>query len=91
MKNNKPNQKSDFDPYQPDSVPLFEAIYGKNLISLGGEASIDSMFSDLNIKGLKSLDLGFGLGGVAFYLAEKYQMNITCIFRRILITNSERC
>jgi len=68
-----------FDPYQPDSVPLFEAIYGKNLISLGGLAAIDNMFSDLNIKGLRALDLGFGLGGVAFYLAEKYQMNIAGI------------
>lgn len=72
-------EQHDFDPYQPDSVPLFEAIYGKNLISLGGLVAIDNMFSDLNIRGLKALDLGFGLGGVAFYLAEKYQMNITGI------------
>lgn len=64
------------DPYQPDSVPLFEAIYGKNLISLGGLSAIDNMFDDLNIKGLKALDLGFGLGGVAFYLAEKFQMTV---------------
>lgn len=67
------------DPYQPDSVPLFEAIYGKNLISLGGIAAIDNMFSDLNIRELKALDIGFGLGGVAFHLAEKYQMDITGI------------
>lgn len=69
----------EFDPYQPDSVPLFEAIYGQNLISLGGLAAIDNMFSDLNIGGLKALDLGFGLGGVAFYLVEKYKMNIAGI------------
>ncbi|OGT37080.1 MAG: hypothetical protein A3F12_03635 [Gammaproteobacteria bacterium RIFCSPHIGHO2_12_FULL_38_14] len=72
-------EQHDFDPYQLDSVPLFESIYGKNLISLGGLAAIDNMFSDLNIRGLKALDLGFGLGGVAFYLAEKHQMNITGI------------
>jgi ubiquinone/menaquinone biosynthesis C-methylase UbiE len=74
IKNN--TQEHDFDPYQPSSIPLFEAIYGEHLISLGGLAAIDNMFEDLNINGLKALDLGFGLGGVAFYLAEKYQMNI---------------
>jgi ubiquinone/menaquinone biosynthesis C-methylase UbiE len=64
------------DPYQPSMVSLFEAIYGKNLISLGGLAAIDNLFSDLNIRDQKALDLGFGLGGVAFYLAEKHYMKI---------------
>lgn len=79
MKDNNHNKTTDFDPYQLESVPLFEAIYGKNLISLGGLAAIDNMFSGLNIRGLKALDLGFGLGGVAFYMAEKYEMNIAGI------------
>ncbi|MBA3661703.1 MAG: methyltransferase domain-containing protein [Gammaproteobacteria bacterium] len=79
MKNESLPNVNDFDAYHPEHVPLFEAIYGKNLISLGGLTAIDNMFSDLNIRGLKALDLGFGLGGVAFYLAEKYQMNIAGI------------
>lgn len=69
-------QITESDPYQPDNVPLYEIIYGKNLISLGGTAAIDNMFSDLTIQGLKALDIGFGLGGVAFYLAKQYQMEI---------------
>ena len=73
------HQSTDFDPYQPDNVPLYDAIYGKNLISLGGLAAIDNMFSDLNIRGLKALDMGFGIGGVAFYLAEQYKMKVTGI------------
>ena len=77
--NNKENELAEFDPYQPNSISLFEALYGKNLISLGGLAAIDNMFTDLNLIGLKALDLGFGLGGVAFYLAEKYKMNIAGI------------
>jgi len=77
--NKEENGLPEFDPYQPDSIPLFEALYGKNLISLGELAAVDNMFTGLNIIGLKALDLGFGLGGVAFYLAEKYQMNITGI------------
>ena len=69
-------EASDFDPYQPDSVPLFEAMYGEHLISLGGQAAIDNMFSDIDVRHLKALDVGFGLGGVAFYLAEKFNMEI---------------
>jgi len=79
MINNGHDKQPDFDPYQPDSIALFEVIYGKNLISLGGLSAIDNMFKGVEITGLKALDLGFGLGGVAFYLAEEYQMHITGI------------
>jgi phosphoethanolamine N-methyltransferase len=79
MKTHDHNKITESDPYQPDNVPLYEAIYGKNLISLGGLAAIDNMFSDLNIRSLKALDIGFGIGGVAFYLAEKYKMKVTGI------------
>ena len=79
MKKIEHKDDSNFNPYQPDNIPLFEAIYGKNLISLGGLAAIDNMFSDLNVHGLKALDIGFGLGGIAFYLAEKYKMKIVGI------------
>ena len=58
--------------YGLGNVPLFEAIYGENLISLGGLDAIDNMFSDVDLRKLKALDVGFGLGGVAFYLAKKY-------------------
>lgn len=78
--NNQPIEKSsDFDAYHPDHVPLFEAIYGDNLISLGGLAAVDNMFVDLSVRGLKALDLGFGLGGMACYLAEHYDMTIAGI------------
>jgi ubiquinone/menaquinone biosynthesis C-methylase UbiE len=38
--------------------------------------AVDLMFSGLNISNLKALDVGFGLGGVAFYLAKTYKMHI---------------
>lgn len=63
--------------YTLENAPLFEAIYGKNLISLGGLDAVDNMFSDIDLSGLKALDIGFGLGGVAFYLANKYQIEVT--------------
>jgi phosphoethanolamine N-methyltransferase len=72
-------RKPKFAPYQPSSIPLFESLYGQNLISLGGLTAIDNMFSDVKMLGLRALDLGFGLGGVAFYLAEKHKMKIAGI------------
>jgi ubiquinone/menaquinone biosynthesis C-methylase UbiE len=62
--------------YRIENVSLFETIYGKNLISLGDLDAVDNMFSDLNLRGLKLLDIGFGLGGVAFYLANTYQIEV---------------
>jgi len=70
------SSNNDIDPYQPENIPLFEALYGKHLISLGGFSAIDNRFSDISIQDKNALDIGFGLGGVAFYLAEKYQMRI---------------
>lgn len=75
--NEPPDLEADSDEvYSPKNIQLFELIYGKNLISLGGVVAIDNMFSDLNIRNLTALDLGFGLGGVAYYMAEKYQMSV---------------
>ena len=73
------SSKSDQDPYQPQNIALFEALYGKHLISLGGIAAIDNMFSDISLNHIKALDLGFGMGGVAYYLAEKYNLDISGI------------
>ena len=41
--------KSDDSFYTLQNAPLDEAIFGKNLISLGGTDAIDNMFSDINI------------------------------------------
>ncbi|MDF1646623.1 MAG: methyltransferase domain-containing protein [Legionellaceae bacterium] len=65
------------DPYQPQNIALFEALYGKHLISLGGTTAIDNMFSDIHIENTQALDIGFGMGGVAYYLAQKYNTNIS--------------
>ncbi len=58
--------------YRPDAVPVFEAIYGPGLISLGGYAAVDEMVAGLDIRGKDLLDVGFGLGGIAHYLAVEY-------------------
>lgn len=64
------------DTYIEKNVPLFEAIYGKGLISLGGYQAIDSMFENVDIKDKTILDIGSGIGGMAYHLAEKYHCHV---------------
>ncbi|MDP1608083.1 MAG: methyltransferase domain-containing protein [Chlamydiales bacterium] len=47
------------------------------MMSEGGSEGIDYMFDSLALKNKVALDIGSGIGGVAFYLAEKYSMQIT--------------
>ncbi len=65
--------------YCLEDVPLYETLYGDNLISLGGVAAVENMFSDIDLTHLTLLDVGFGLGGVAFYLAKKYHVHVSGI------------
>lgn len=70
--------KPEVDPiYTPANTLLFNLLYGENLISLGGKVAIDAMFSDINLNGLSAIDIGFGLGGVAFYLVQTHQLKIS--------------
>ncbi|MCR9192127.1 MAG: methyltransferase domain-containing protein [Gammaproteobacteria bacterium] len=71
------SEKTDVNPYQPENVAVFEALYGKHLISLGGTAAIENMVADMSLQHIKALDIGFGIGGVAYYLAVTYQMAIS--------------
>lgn len=52
--------------YSPHYCHLLEAAYGTGMMSEGGEA-IDLMFQGLSIQGKKALDIGSGLGGVAYH------------------------
>lgn len=60
------------DIYVKENVPLFEAIYGKGLISLGGFKAIDNMFLNLDIKDKTILDVGSGIDGMTYHLVKQY-------------------
>jgi len=62
--------------YIEQNVPLFEAIYGKGLISLGGVHAIDSMFLNIDLAHKTVLDIGSGIGGMAYHLAEQYHCTV---------------
>jgi ubiquinone/menaquinone biosynthesis C-methylase UbiE len=63
--------------YSEENIPLYEAMYGPGLISLGGYEAIDDMVKGMDIEGKQILDVGAGIGGMAHYLAQKYQAFVT--------------
>lgn len=67
------------DEYSADYCFFLEGTYGDHMLSEGGTLAIDRMFAGTPIQGKKALDIGFGLGGAAFYLAEKYAAIVTGI------------
>lgn len=65
--------------YPPKYCLQLEAAYGKGMMSEGGINAIEHMF-DFDSTCLEKktiLDIGSGLGGNAFYLAEKYSAQVT--------------
>lgn len=65
------------DEYTPNYCLQLEAAYGEGMMSEGGIEGIEWMFDDVSLNGKTALDIGSGLGGVPFYLAEKYGMMVT--------------
>ena len=55
---------------------MLESAYGSGMLSEGGTKAIDAMLDGVSLAQRKALEIGFGLGAVAFYLASKYQMQI---------------
>lgn len=63
--------------YSPEYCSLLEIAYGQGMMSEGGGVGIEHMFDQTPLQNKVALDIGSGMGGVAFYLAEKYSMHIT--------------
>lgn len=65
--------------YPGEYCHSLELAYGSGMMSEGGSEAIEKMFSGIAMHNKKCLDIGSGLGGVAFYLAETYQSHVTGI------------
>lgn len=62
--------------YSPEYCRALELSFGSNMLSEGGAASIDAMFAGIDVSNKDLLEIGFGLGGAAIHLAEKWQARI---------------
>lgn len=79
--------------YSQEFTDLIEQVYGVNLLSQGSTDAIDQMFAGQNLDGKKLLDIGAGLGGVDFYLAQKYAVDIIgidCVARLVEQANRRK-
>lgn len=67
------------DEYSAEYCLFLESTYGDQMLSEGGTLAIDRLFAGTSLNNKKALDIGFGLGAAAFYLAERYQAEVTGI------------
>lgn len=63
----------------PDFASLLEAIQGDHMLSMGGEQSVKDMFAGESLENKKIMEMGSGLGGPLFILAEHHKANFTGI------------
>lgn len=54
-----------------------EAAYGEGMMSEGGSIAIEKLFNGINPTNKHIVDIGSGLGGLAFYLAKTYNARVT--------------
>ena len=63
--------------YTRESILKYEHIFGRNFISTGGIASTREIVKLLNLQpGMKVLDVGSGIGGSAFHMAQEYGVHV---------------
>ena len=63
--------------YTVKEIKKYEAVYGRNFISPGGLATAQEFTALLDLQpGMQVLDVGCGIGGGAFYMAEHYGVQV---------------
>ncbi len=71
------NKHLDASQYTRESIKKYERIYGHNFISPGGLDSTREIVQLLQLQpGMTVLDVGSGIGGAAFYMAQEYGVRI---------------
>ena len=63
--------------YTNKGVTRYEKIFGKYYVSTGGEQTTAKFCAEMNLQpGMKILDIGCGIGGSAFYMAQHYGVDV---------------
>ena len=58
--------------YHDEMIAMLEIIWGPGFMAPGGEGNIANFVEGLDVRDQRILDIGCGIGGPAFVLAEKY-------------------
>lgn len=59
---------TEFQEYDDDLMAVLETVWGEGFMSPGGVAEVDLYLQGLDLRGLKVLDIGCGLGGIDMHL-----------------------
>ncbi|MCO5576756.1 hypothetical protein L7F22_030575 [Adiantum nelumboides] len=66
--------------YKLDGILRYERIFGDGFVSTGGRETTEEFVKRLDLQpGEKVLDVGCGIGGSDFYMAEQFDVNIVAI------------
>merc|ERR1712004_926550 len=63
--------------YSRNGILRYEKIFGRHFVSTGGLETTELFVKMLDLKpGMLVLDMGSGIGGSAFYMADKHDVNV---------------
>jgi phosphoethanolamine N-methyltransferase len=65
--------------YHDAMTDMLELVWGRDFMAPGGEGNVDNLVWGLDVRNRRVLDIGCGLGGPAFVLAEKYGAEVVGI------------
>jgi len=65
--------------YHDAMIDMLQLVWGRDFMAPGGIGNVDKLVRGLEVRGRRVLDIGCGLGGPAFVLAEKYAAEVVGI------------
>ena len=65
--------------YYVEMMTLLELIWGEGFMAPGGKGNVEKIVEGLELRDQRVLDVGCGVGGPAFVLADTYGANVAGI------------
>ena len=75
-----PKEKMDHqDEYHGNLITMLELIWGEGYMAPGGPGNVAKMFEGIEVTGKRILDIGCGIGGPAFEMANRFSAEVVGI------------
>ncbi|MBT4889594.1 MAG: methyltransferase domain-containing protein [Rhodospirillales bacterium] len=70
----KDDQDTEYQEYDESYNAILEGVWGEGFLSPGGPEEVDSILEGLDLTDYTILDIGCGLGGADFHIAQSYKI-----------------